>query len=386
MNSIWSDNKYTEAAVNILLFLTGINFLHYGQLILPVICLLLFIDNRLRFKVSDPKVFVVLCLFAVSFYGFSKKDFYCVMGFTLPMAYYIGSNIRYPNQENVRKVIYLFAIAMGFHLFLDLMRDLILRGPEKVMHASTHYDIWTNDKISSTLISVELDLLIACFYYLLMHEKDRKVKAVSAFLFVSGMAYCLIMGRRAPILMFFLAVFFGFLADSKVSDRQRKAFFVLMGILIGVFLVLGLIYSFDLFGLKVLLDRFYIFEKISRGIMDSRLNIYREALKLLGVYCWGGQKISASIGIQIHELWLDVYDYAGIITYALLLCYTFFFIRGYARAIAFCKGSSFRSLLVSLLICIFIQMFLEPVMTAASLFLLIVIIIGTMLERMSDEG
>ena len=359
--------------------------MHYGQLILPVICLLIFIDHKLRFEVNDPIVFILLCLFAVSFCAFSKKDFYCVMGFTLPMAYYIGSNVRYPGKENVKRIIYLFAIAMGTHLFLDLLRDLILRGPEKVMHASTHYDIWTNEKISSTLISVELDLLTGCFYYLLMHEKNKKIKLLSICLFLIGMGYCLIMGRRAPILMFFLSVFFGFLFDRTVSDRQRKIFFGLMGSVIAVFVLLGLIYSFDLFGLKALLDRFYIFEKISRGLMDSRLSIYKEAFKLIPQYPWGGQKISSLIGIQIHELWLDVYDYAGAITYLLLLGYTFFFVKGYYKGFVRSKGSSFGSLAASLFVCFTIQMFLEPVMTAASLFLLIVIMIETMIERIDDE-
>jgi len=369
----------------VLLFLTAINFLHYGQLILPIICLIVFIDHKLRFEVNDPVVFILLCLFAVSFYAFSRKDFYCVMGFTLPMAYYIGSNIRHPSKENVKKIIYLFAIAMGCHLLLDLLRDLILRGPEKVMHASTHYDIWTNEKISSTLISVELDLLIGCFYYLLMHEKDKKIKLISIFLFIVGMGYCLIMGRRAPILMFFLAVFFGFLFDKTVSEKQRKIFFVSMGSLIAIFIVFAAIYSFDLFGLKAVLDHFYIFEKVSRGLMDSRLGIYREAFKLLGKYPWGGQQISSSIGIQIHELWLDVYDYAGVITYLLLLGYTFFFVKGYYKGFTRSKGSSFTSLCASLFVCFTIQMFLEPVMTAASLFLLITIMIGTMIERIDDE-
>ena len=109
MNRIWSDNGYIDLIINVLLFMVGINFMHYGQLIFPVICLLLFIDNRLKFKVNDPKVFILLCLFGISFYAFSYKlGFYSVMGFCCPMAYYIGSNIKYPNAGNVKKIILLF--------------------------------------------------------------------------------------------------------------------------------------------------------------------------------------------------------------------------------------------------------------------------------------
>ncbi|MBR4422507.1 MAG: hypothetical protein IKS69_08235, partial [Erysipelotrichaceae bacterium] len=123
MNRIWSDNKYIDIIINVLLFLTGINFLHYGQLILPIICFILFIDRKLVFKVNSPLTFIVLCLFAVSFYAFSKKDFYCVMGFTCPMAYYIGSNILYPTEKNLKKIIYLLALSMGFHVILSAIYE-----------------------------------------------------------------------------------------------------------------------------------------------------------------------------------------------------------------------------------------------------------------------
>ena len=69
---------------------------------------------------NSPMTFIVLCLFAVSFYAFSyKMGFYSVMGFTLPMAYYIGSNIKDPSEENIKKIIYLFAISMGIHVILN---------------------------------------------------------------------------------------------------------------------------------------------------------------------------------------------------------------------------------------------------------------------------
>ena len=60
---MWSNNKKVDALVNILIFLVTINFFHYGQFILPVICLILFIDKKFKFKVNNIKLFVLLCLF-----------------------------------------------------------------------------------------------------------------------------------------------------------------------------------------------------------------------------------------------------------------------------------------------------------------------------------
>ena len=168
---IWSENKYLNVCINILIFLVGINFFHYGQLLLPVICLLIFIDNKLQFKVNSPLTFIILCLFGISFYAFSYQlGFYSVMGFTLPMAYYIGCNIRNSNPDKVIKVIYLLAISMACHLLLNEVFELIVHGVHGFFYSSSHYDIWMNGKVSSTLIALDLDLLIACLYYLCFHE------------------------------------------------------------------------------------------------------------------------------------------------------------------------------------------------------------------------
>ena len=40
MTNIWSNNKYIEILINIMLFLLGINFMHLGQLFLPLIWLI----------------------------------------------------------------------------------------------------------------------------------------------------------------------------------------------------------------------------------------------------------------------------------------------------------------------------------------------------------
>ena len=99
---MWSEKRYVDLIINTLLFLIGINIFHYGQLILPVICMILFADRKLQFYVKSPLTFVVLCLYAVSFYAFSHQlGFYSVMGFCLPMAYYIGSNLKEVSEGNV---------------------------------------------------------------------------------------------------------------------------------------------------------------------------------------------------------------------------------------------------------------------------------------------
>lgn len=385
VNGIWSENKIVDLTVNILLFLTGINFMHCGQLFLPVICFILFIDYRFIFKVNQPLIFVLLCLFAVSFYAFSYQiGFYSVMAFICPMAYYIGSNIRKTDEDSVRKMIYLFAIAMGSHIFLDFFRDLFLRGMERIVHSSSHYDIWTNAKISSTAIAMELDLLIGVLYYLFVHEKSKILKYICTVLFAVGMLYCLLLARRAQLFMLFVSLLIALLFDKTISAEKKKALFTVMISAIAVLFVFVVLFVSDFLGLRTYLNHLYIFEKLSRGFMDSRLGIYVKAIPLLPRYPLGGQKISEIIGLPIHDLWLDIYDYAGIVPFILMVLYSLSYAWNIVRLYR-CKEISFetKTMLFGVYICIIIQMYLEPIMTGASLFLAIAIIINGIIERMT---
>ena len=390
MTNIWSKNKYVDILINVLLFMTGINFMHYGQLILPVICLILFIDNKLRFKVNNPKVFILLCLFGISFYAFSHQmGFYSVMGFTLPMAYYIGCNMNKCDEKSIKYIVYLFAISMALHIILNMGYELSIRGLRKLFNSSSHYDFWTRDKMSTTVTATNLMFLIGCSYYLVFYEKNKPIKYISLSLFAITMGYCLIIGRRTSVLAFVLVFVFSFVFDQihskqKTNIRKRILYFLLFVGLVVLFF--GVLYILKEKGIRTIFDNVYIFYKFSQSIFDeNRFHLYRLFIEQMPNYLLGGQKISEIIGLQIHELWLDVYDYAGIVTYILLLIYTYFYVKDIYRLYRSRISVEYKTLFLSIFIVIAIQMFLEPVMTAASLFLLIAIIYGSAIGKMNDR-
>lgn len=392
LDNIWSDNKYINLAVNILIFLLSINFMHYGQLLLPLICFLLFIDNRMRFKVNDPVVFVALCLFGVSFYAFSHQlGFYSAMGFTLPMAYYVGSNVRYSNEENTKKIIYLLAFGMGLHVILSGIMEMILHGPHGFFMSSTHYDFWTRQKMSSTAIAIDEDLLIGILYYVLLKENNRKCKVLLITELVLGMFYLIVIGRRTSLMMMitsFMAMFaYEAIVTKNISIKLVRILICIAIIFISLALVITVFYRFDIFSSRLFFDQFKIITVFQQGVLDTdRLKLFIGAIKLMPYHLFGGQEISSILGMPVHELWLDIYDYAGIIPYLLMIIYSLMFVRTILRLFRN-EGISNNTkiLLFGVDICIMIQMFLEPVMTGASLFLIISIIIDGITERMLIE-
>ena len=200
MNNMWSEKKAVNISINVLLFLLAINIFHYGQLCLPIICLILFVDNKFRLNIKDIKIFLLLCLFAISFFAFSYKlGFYSVMGFCLPMAYYIGSNLKEANEENVKNVIYILAFGMATHLILNFILEICFWYDRiwYLFDKPMHYDIWLFQilkpsdaewgfkvglienvifkSVRTTGTSMNYLMICSCAYYLLFHEKNEKI-------------------------------------------------------------------------------------------------------------------------------------------------------------------------------------------------------------------
>lgn len=389
MDKIWSENRHVNLCINILLFLAGINFLHYGQLILPIICFILFVDNRLRFKVNDPKVFIVLCLFAVSFYAFSHQlGFYSVMGFTLPMAYYVGSNMHEPNENKVKNIVYLFAVSMGCHVMLNGIYEYIVHGSHGFFQSTTHYDFWTREKISNTSTAINADLMLGSLYYLIFHEKNRRIRVLNLVVFFLSMFYLVVIGRRTPVLLALIAFILSYVYETfvlKQGSAKIRKWFISVIAFVTVFAVLFFTaYYLNLFNCQPYLNNYHIVIKFTRGfINDQRFELYFGSFKLMPQYLWGGQHISTILGEQVHDFWIDIYDYAGIISCLIMIVYSVLFVK---NLIAFYKSKAVNNdlkiFMVGIMSCIVIQMFLEPVMTGASLFLISAIIINALLERL----
>lgn len=370
--------------INCLLFLVGINFLHYGQLFLPVICLILFIDNKLQFKVNNPKVFILLCLFAISFYAFSYKlGFYSVMGFTFPMAYYIGCNMKEVKENNIKKIIYLFAFAMGFHIVLNLIYEISTKGFERLINSSSHYDFWTRDRISSTIVALNFSYLASMFYYINVYENNKGIKCLYFITFAFDFLFCLVTGRRTTLLLLFACFIFSIIYDNYHNKRNNyKKYLNLFLYCLIVVIIIFLFLYFDFGGIYSMFDGFYIIEKLKRGLDSNRFQIFLDFLKLAPNHLWGGQEISNILQTQIHDLWSDVYDYAGIITWLLMLIYSIHYLMIIIKL--YKTKVKDKILFLSLFLAITIQMFLEPMMSGASLFLIISIIVGTLIEKLLD--
>ena len=388
MNNIWSNNKCVNMAVNILLLLLSVNFLHYAQIIIPIICLILFIDNKCKFIVNNKITFIILCLFGVSFFAFTISFFgaFAFIGLFLPMAYYIGSNIKEPNEEKVKTIIYIITLGMTLHILLNFACDFIVRGTE-CFFRNSHLDFWTWDEYPTTQTSALYIFIIGVIYYAFVYEKNKTVKILSIVLFVLSFIYSIALGRRTPIFLLGIVVLFSFAIDFIKLKNRNTMSKAILGVLL-LFCIVGvviyLLYSLNIFNLKEQLSHLGIVRKfVSLGLYSNRHNLTKHTLELMPKCLFGGMEITELTVWGPHDLWLNVFDAGGIVPFVFIVTYTIMCLIPIIKILFSNKYSKeFRLLIFGLLLSIAIQFCLEPVMTGNSLIVICAVLLVSVAEKL----
>ena len=382
---MWSDNKKLDLIVNVLIFCIALNIFHLGQLILPLICLILFIDRKFKFEVSSKIVFIILCLFALTFFGFSfKLGFYSVMGFCLPMAYYIGQNLN-RSEDNIKKLIYIIALGMGVHVLLNMAYDFSIYGTELFRHTS-HYDIWTKSEATLTAMAANYMFMIGVIYYVIFKEKKLSIKIGFSLIFVIMMIYNMTIGRRTPILMLGICFVLCFVSDFFIYGGNKKLMRNILIAILGIMLICAFVWVTDFMGIKTRIYYLPFLVKFrTYGFSSGRLEILFDGIKLMPKHLWGGQEISTILDIELHDLWTDIFDYAGVIPFGLMAVYTVIQVTMFVKILRNKKiSSSFKVLLTGVFTACFLQAMLEPLMTGSSILLICMVIMFASCDKLSE--
>lgn len=388
MKNIWSTNKYVNLTINILLFLLGMNFMHYAQIIIPVICLILFVDNKFKFEVNNIRIFIILCLFGISFLFFARaQGLFAFIGLFVPMAYYVGSNINEITEENVKSIIYIIAFGMMVHVLLNFGLDLYDKGFH-IFYSTSHHDIWTLSDMSESSTSTNYVFFFSLIYYLLFHEKNNKIKYIAIALFVISSFYCIALGQRTILFLLVISFVFALILDNavlkihKINKKTTLTIISIIGFGVIALVILYVLNSRNYY--NNILDMRLFGKLLNKGIKTERLDILIQTINNAPQHLWGNFEISQVIGIMPHDLWSDVYDIAGIITFILLVMHSVSFVLISIKMIKNKKISKeFKLFIYPLLLCISLQLLLEPIMSGLSVFFMIIIIIESIIEKLN---
>lgn len=381
------EKNFTSRMVYTLLFLFSLNIFNQSSLILAAVFILVVIYDRGKLHIpANDNVFFVLVIFAAAFFLFSGQNGLSagISAIGCPMAYYIGLRVQNEQmkisqaEKQLKSVTMLLVAGMTCHAVVNFLYELVRFGG--INSGATHYDFFSlGAKTSATGAATYLTLFAGVIFYLIMESNSVKKWIAGILLIVIAFAYDIVLGGRtffALVGVSFALSMIVYIWGQKDNIKKMKA----IGKLILIALVLGAVaigvYIRYQDTITTMFESTYLFHRISyanisqsQGLLSffkssDRGNIREQYIGLMFDYPWGGRKVLSKVGFYAHELWLDIFDSAGIIPFVLIWIVTIQITFSNLKYILNKKVSiKNRVLTAGITASVTVQFFFEPVLT-----------------------
>ena len=319
---------------------------------------------KVDFNVISLTVLSVLYIFL--FFGYSSVTL-VLKQFIYPLCYVLGLNfIRFERDEfriktydnsKVELAIVLPALGPLFHFLLNFNANAtsLLRNT---------IDYWTGEMVTATAQAGLAVLAIGVFAAWIFSTKGKGLKIASIIGLVLIFMYNLVLAGRTLLLITALVmlVAFGFsLKQSKINRKLTLFISTVAVISIALFM-----YTTNAFGIRdaILGSNFSArFDVISLG-EDSRLQDKLMYLKNMIYYPFGGGALRSALdGIFAHDFYLDTYNEVGFLGFIVVVAFVAFVIINTIKLVKNPKHVvNLRMLILCVMLAIFIQFFLEPIL------------------------
>jgi O-antigen ligase len=196
----------------------------------------------------------------------------------------------------------------------------------------------------------------------------------------------IIISNRACIILAALFIGIVLLLGYK-NERTTRKVKLILGIailLIAVFLA----WTFDIFGFQTIINKTSIMQRVytlqGSGYTDPRMERQLYIINHFFDNTTGGGYFSNVIG-EPHNVWLDVYDYAGIVPFILFLMLTFKIVRSCWLLYASKENKEDMHFLFMMIIGLLAAFTYEPVMRSVESITILFFFISGVAERQSRK-
>lgn len=369
-----SSLSLVQALALLILIAFGVNFAGLGLWILIGGCVALFILKR-DLVIPTTKQFLVVLLFSISysacsviFGGITEQAVYLwLISIAIISAYLIGWNWQkiFPG-ATASSVMILFGLSFATHGLLNYFYSLQLG----VGNSGFCFDFWSKSHSASTAQGVLFTPLVSVVWIILLQHRSLVVKVATFITLLFAVRYNFMLGGRSFLLLLafaaftFLLIKITFSADS-VGDAIKN----LLVVCLVLFLILFL-YQKNVFNLKNTFEDSYMahrfkYQSVAEDDKATRWVYYASHFSQ-GIF--GGNKISISSGYgYAHNLWLDVFDQAGLIPFLMLLVLSFSSVaQGIRTAFSVSRYEGLYA--ASFFVIYFSQFFIEPILQGSPYF------------------
>lgn len=358
--------SFNQIIICILMFFAGMNvFEKHSYCIFLAFAVLLLSQKDIKLD----KYCAVLTLFSVSYVLFFDLQSLDLMGslrrLGMPMCYIIGYNFILRNDatlksnERVDRNIVLPIVSIALGATMHYLLNYILNVGNTNRNG---LDIWSGKVMAATGQAMLAVLGVGIFVAVLFSDYTLKTKLCAIVGLVLILMYNFILaGRTLPLLIFIVAAVC-FLYKMKHSNMEHKIRIVC--IVFGVIVLFALAFFRNWFGIQDMILNSNLVNRFEENDITDTSRWERKQLYLrnLLMYPFGGNGLYDLVGGYAHDLILDAYSDAGIITVIFLMV---FMVMSIARTIQFVLragvGYSAKLIVISVNIVILICFFFEPI-------------------------
>lgn len=295
-----------------------------------------------------------------------------------PCAYIIGrtlGSIFLGDERKIKKAIMCFILGSFLHAIMNYFSNFGAIDRDTI-------DIWSGKYLAATGQSLLLTGVYGLLIYALLCVRGKERVAFFALWFISFL-YAFVLATRmafVTIISSFLVSFIVYYRNVKVFRKQRA----LLGTIL-VVLVLGLLYTYDLFDIQsaILSSNMGVRLSIAHSSDDPsvRLSLLRKAIEYLPHYPLGGWPMQYA-----HNIWLDVANIGG---WSAMIGLIVFQIGATKRMIRYAKSSSttvpMKVFVVSIYASSMIHFLDEPVVQGSMMVFLMFIAINGIIDEQADR-
>jgi hypothetical protein len=330
------DNSWLNPVFLIFSFTFGLGFFNLHSVIFALgssfFLLILFLAKRIKFTrhmlISFLFGFTFFIFYTINFgFVFKSLIYYC---FLLPLSFWFGNNF-FSNFKHDEKLTFtyqfLFFLLLGFAVRWSL--NIILTGYfYGFLSPSRRYiDIWypTIRPLNATGL-MNFSVFIIPFLVNIFLTLIKKKNKFSILIFITILLFIILelsVGNRSFIILialiptFYLLKYLDFLAETSPKKYFAVGFSILFGVL---FIYISINKNF--FGIKTLIDKVPVLYRLINIFEDessiARFNLLKEFFSKFYLYPFGGYFTT-----YIHNNFLDIYAYAGVVP-TILFFYLFF--------------------------------------------------------------
>lgn len=385
-----SSLSLVQALALLILAAFGINFAGLGLWILIGGCIALFLLKR-DLVIPTTRQFLVVLLFAISYSACSvifgglteQAEYLWVISIAIISAYLIGWNWQkiFPGATASSAIIFI-GLSFATHGLLNYVYSLQLG----VGDSGLCFDYWSKSHSASTAQGVIFTPFVSVVWIILLQHRSIVVKVATFIALLFAVRYNFMLGGRSFLLLLALAAFVYLVLKITFSaDSVGDAITNLLVVFLLLFLILFL-YQKNVFNLKSTFENSYMAHRFKYQSVaeDDRATrwVYYASHFSQGIF--GGNKISISSGYgYAHNLWLDVFDQAGLIPFVLLLVLSFSSaIQGLRTAFSVNRYEGLYA--TSFYVIYFAQFFIEPILQGSPFFFISFVFITGLFNSLSQ--